>query len=175
MVELVAPKVGGVTLSDGSHRSTPHHASTAGPSVLFDAVAILPSDEGAALLAGEAAARDFVADAFAHAKFIAVRRTAAPLLEKAGVEQDNGIFAIDGKDVDAFVQACAALASGSARPRSTSKESACGRHGGCPRFLLRPAAPAAGGNCRTAGRRARRSGSPRPSPRSSASTGCRAG
>ena len=56
-----------------------------GPSVLFDAVAILPSEEGAALLATLPAARDFVADAFAHRKFIAYVDAAEPLLEKAGV------------------------------------------------------------------------------------------
>ena len=92
------------------HASLPaDHRIDGGPSVLFDAVAILPSADGAALLANEAAARDFVADAYAHAKFIAVGAAAGPLLEKAGVEKDNGIFALDGKDVDAFVQACGQL------------------------------------------------------------------
>jgi hypothetical protein len=42
-------------------------------SVLFDAVAGLVSDEGAALLAGDATAKDFVSDAFGHCKFIGYR------------------------------------------------------------------------------------------------------
>jgi hypothetical protein len=39
-----------------------------GPSVLYDAVAILTSSAGAGLLTTESTARDFVADAFAHCK-----------------------------------------------------------------------------------------------------------
>ena len=54
-----------------------------GPSLLFDAVALLPSPAGASLLAREATARDFVSDAFAHLKFIAYGAAAEPLLEKA--------------------------------------------------------------------------------------------
>ncbi len=108
MVELVAPKIGGVTLDDGSLAAV-HHRVDGGPSVLFDAVALLPSEKGASMLAGEAAVRDFIADAYAHAKFIACSDTAAPLLAKAGVERDGGIFDIDAKGVDAFVSACAGL------------------------------------------------------------------
>jgi catalase len=51
-----------------------------GPSVLYDAVAILVSADGANLLANEAAAKDFINDAFAHAKFIAHSEAAKPLL-----------------------------------------------------------------------------------------------
>ena len=40
--------------------------------MLFDAVAVLVSEEGAALLARDAAAKDFVTDAFGHCKFIAM-------------------------------------------------------------------------------------------------------
>ena len=107
-VELVAPKIGGVTLGDGTHAPADHRID-GGPSVLFDAVALLPSSEGAALLAGEAAARDFVADAYAHAKYIACTDSAAPLLAKAGVEKDAGFFAVDAKGIDAFVAACGTL------------------------------------------------------------------
>ena len=51
--------------SDGSWIAAKHMID-GGPSVLFDAVALILSEEGAERLAGEAAARDFVADAFAH-------------------------------------------------------------------------------------------------------------
>ncbi len=44
-VELIAPTVSGVTLSDGTMKPA-HHKIDGGPSVLFDAVAVLPSDEG---------------------------------------------------------------------------------------------------------------------------------
>ena len=79
--------------------------------MLFDAVAILPSEEGAALLATLPAARDFVADAFAHRKFIAYAAAAAPLLEKAGVSHlDEGFIPLNkAGDCDGFVAACRKL------------------------------------------------------------------
>ena len=44
-----------------------------GPSVLYDAVAVVTSDEGATTLAGMPAAKDFVTDAHNHKKFIGAR------------------------------------------------------------------------------------------------------
>ncbi len=64
-MEIVSPEVGGVEASDGTWIEAKQMID-GGPSVLYDAVAVLASEEGAALLAKEAAARDFVADAFAH-------------------------------------------------------------------------------------------------------------
>ena len=49
---------------------------------------MLPSEEGVQLLVTNPAARDFVADAFAHLKFIAYVNTAMPLFEKAGIAAD---------------------------------------------------------------------------------------
>jgi catalase len=83
-----------------------------GPSVLFDAVALLVSDNGAARLANDGAARDFVADAFGHCKFIAFTAAAQPLLEKAGVraELDEGCVALDkAKDAAGFIETCGQL------------------------------------------------------------------
>ncbi len=52
MIEFVAPTAGRVTASDGSSIDADHKVD-GGPSVLFDAVAILPSADGArALTAG---------------------------------------------------------------------------------------------------------------------------
>ena len=65
LLEIIAPKVGGVEASDGSWIEAAQKTD-GGPSVLYDAVALLPSEDGAKLLAQEPAARDFVADAFAH-------------------------------------------------------------------------------------------------------------
>ncbi len=67
--ELIAPKVGGVKASDGTWIEV-HHMIDGGPSVLFDAVALLTSSEAMDDLVKEATARDFVADAFQHCKFI---------------------------------------------------------------------------------------------------------
>ena len=109
MVELIAPKVGGFTASDGKQRPAKQKVN-GGPSVLYDAVAVLLSPDGALQLQQEATARDFVADAFAHAKFIAVTKDAAPLLEKAGVEPDGGVMSLGGpKDAERFLELCSQL------------------------------------------------------------------
>jgi catalase len=108
LVEIVAPKVGGVQASDGSWIEAKQKID-GGPSVLYDAVALLPSEEGAKLLAKEPAARDFVADAFAHMKFIAHTPAAAILFEKAGLAEnrDEGFVELKGKDdCSTFVAAC---------------------------------------------------------------------
>jgi catalase len=80
-----------------------------GPSVLYDAVALIPSRNGAELLAKEPAARDFVADAFAHNKFVAYADEAIPLLEKAiGQENlDAGFIHVgDSSDWGKFIASC---------------------------------------------------------------------
>lgn len=79
--ELVAPKVGGVTGPDGSWFEA-HHLIDGGPSVLFDAVALLTSAEAIDDLVNEATARDFVADAFQHCKFIGCDQWRCPCWEK---------------------------------------------------------------------------------------------
>ena len=109
MLTLVAPEVGGVKDSAGTMHPADEKLE-GGPSVLFDAVAILPSKEGAAMLAKLPAARDFVADAVAHRKFVGHSAMAAPLFEKAGVALDEGFVPL-GKadDCDAFVAACRKL------------------------------------------------------------------
>jgi catalase len=109
MTELVAPEVGGITDSAGKAHEAKQKVN-GGPSVLYDAVAILASAEGARRLQGEATARDFVADAFAHAKFIAYAASAMPLLQKAGVEPDAGCLELTGAgDAERFVAMCRTL------------------------------------------------------------------
>ena len=111
VLEIVAPKVGGVEAADGSWIEAGHMID-GGPSVLFDAVALLLSEDGAERLAGEAAARDFVADAFAHCKFIAFTPDAVALLRKAGVDPqaDEGMIALgEPGAVAAFIESCRKL------------------------------------------------------------------
>ncbi len=106
VVELIAAKVGGVTADDGSLVQA-HHMIDGGPSVLFDAVVLLTSHQAIDDLVTEAAARDFVADAFQHCKYIGYDQSAVPLLEKAGIARqlDEGTVQLSGgKDVAAFVQ-----------------------------------------------------------------------
>ena len=111
VVELIAPKVGGVKASDGSWIEV-HHMIDGGPSVLFDAVALLTSAEAIDDLVKEATARDFVADAFQHCKYIGYDQSAMPLLEKAGIAEalDEGVIALPGDEgLDVFVTSLAKL------------------------------------------------------------------
>ncbi|MFS3137063.1 catalase [Gluconacetobacter sacchari] len=108
---IVAPKIGGVTLSDGRAVAAQQKID-GGPSVLFDAVAVIASPDGAALLAGDAAARDFVTDAFAHCKFIGYTPEANALFARAGLADDLDdacILLETADDVEDFVASCRAL------------------------------------------------------------------
>ncbi|RWC26024.1 MAG: catalase [Mesorhizobium sp.] len=110
-MEVIAAKVGGALASDGT-KIMAKHMLDGGPSVLFDAVAILLTEESANLLAGEAAARDFVADAFSHCKFIGFTPGAVPLLTKAGVEPgaDEGMLPLaDKASATDFIESCRGL------------------------------------------------------------------
>ena len=101
-VKIVAPKVGGAKLADGSMLSA--DAQLAGtPSVLFDAVAIILSDKAAKALSLESAAIDFVRDAFGHLKAIAADQGGRALLQIANVGQDAGV--VDAHHKDAFIAA----------------------------------------------------------------------
>ena len=111
VVEVVAPKISGAVLSDGALIPAKQKIDS-GPSVLFDAVAVIASAEGAALLARDGAAKDFVNDAFGHCKFIAYSAEAEALLEKAGLlpDLDEGCLALaKSGDVKAFIEACGQL------------------------------------------------------------------
>ncbi|KRA83639.1 catalase [Altererythrobacter sp. Root672] len=97
---VIAPRIGGAKLSDGSILKA--DGQLAGfPSVLVDAVAIALSAEGTKLLLGEAAAIQFVMDAFGHLKAIGHTPAAQPLLDKAGVQPDEGVVALDKTFVEA--------------------------------------------------------------------------
>ena len=111
LLEIIAPQVGGVEASDGSWIDAAQQLPGA-PSVLYDAVALLPSAEGVEMLMQAPAARDFVADAFAHGKFIGYVEAALPLFEKAGVSdsRDDGCIVLAGPaDCAAFVMTCRQL------------------------------------------------------------------
>jgi catalase len=112
-LEIIAPTVGGVEASDGTLIAGDQKIG-GGPSVLYDAVAVLPSEAGVNLLVANPAARDFVADAFAHLKFIGYVNAAMPLFEKAGIaaDLDEGCISLTApkragaKGAAAFVAAC---------------------------------------------------------------------
>jgi catalase len=102
VVKIVAPKVGGAKLADGTLLEADGQLAGT-PSVMFDAVAVVVSEAGAAMLAKESAAIDFVAHAFAHLKAIAATAGAQLLLDKANVVPDAGVVAAD--DLKGFIAA----------------------------------------------------------------------
>ena len=109
-IELIGPAVGGITASDGSHLPVKQRVN-GGPSVLYDAVAVVLSEAGCRLLSQESTARDFVNDAYAHAKFIAYAPEAKPLFDRACItEMDGGIVALNGAgDAKKFIHAAGKL------------------------------------------------------------------
>jgi catalase len=107
--EVIAPKIGGVVLSDRK-KIPAQQKIDGGPSVLYDAVALLVSAKGAALLAKDAPTRDFIADAFAHCKFVAYSAPAAALLQAAGVKPDAGFLVLkEEKSGAKFLKLCRGL------------------------------------------------------------------
>jgi catalase len=111
MLKIVAPRIGGINDSAGTHWPADEKVD-GGPSVLFDAVAIMPGTETAAKLADDPAAKDFLNDAFAHSKFIALAPAADALVEATGLASklDDGCVKLDGPTAaSAFIKACADL------------------------------------------------------------------
>jgi catalase len=95
-VVVVAPKIGGAQAKNGKV-IVPDHALSGAPSSLFDAIVLAPSSEGAGLLEREAAAIDWIRDAFGHLKVIGYVTAAKGLLHKAGAEVDEGVLELAGQ------------------------------------------------------------------------------
>jgi catalase len=112
VMELVGPRIGGVELSDGT-RLPVHHKVDGGPSVVFDAVALVLADEGVLELTKLPAARDFVSDAYSHYKFIGFTEAALKLFQKVGLpdELDDGFLPLDGSPAVPTVDQIAKAAS----------------------------------------------------------------
>ena len=108
MVEIVAPHVGGAKLSDGKVMEADEKID-GGPSVTYDAVAVVMSEDSASRYNADKPSIDFVNDAFAHAKFVAYVPAVKPLFEAAGVwnYMDEGFFDLSDADrSEAFIEAC---------------------------------------------------------------------
>ena len=101
-VKIVAPKLGGAKLADGSHLAADGQLAGT-PSVLFDAITVVLSNAGAQALAKEAAAIDFVRDAFGHLKAIAIDAGGQALLQSAGVVPDAAV--VSAHDSAKFIAA----------------------------------------------------------------------
>jgi catalase len=108
-VELVAPAIGGIKSEDGAWIEARKTLATA-PSVLFDAVAIVVAPQTSKDIPKSSLACAFVADAYAHCKFIAYTADARPLLERAlaGSPLDNGCKQVETQMTAAqFAALCA--------------------------------------------------------------------
>jgi catalase len=103
-VKIISPKVGGATLDDGSRLST-DNALGGTPSIFMDAIVVALASAAAERLAQDATAIDFVRDAYAHSKAIAVDDGGRKLLLAASVAEDAGV--LSASDVDAFLRAAA--------------------------------------------------------------------
>ena len=75
------------------------HQLAGGPSIFFDAVVVAASTEEALMLEKEAAAIDWIRDAFGHLKVIGVLDSSLGLAEEAGVEEDEGVVEMDAEDI----------------------------------------------------------------------------
>ncbi|MEH6773485.1 MAG: catalase [Cereibacter changlensis] len=108
MLKLVAPQIGGVRDSAGMLHVADEKIG-GGPSVVFDAVVILPGKE-AELIAGHPSAQDFLKDAHAHCKLIGHHGAEALIAATAlQAKVDGGYMPLDAASVEGFVKACRAL------------------------------------------------------------------
>jgi catalase len=92
--KIIAPKIGKVSLSDGSdrrRRPAVRPAIADGRRLRRNTIA-----EATAKLVKEGAAVQWVMDGFGHLKAIGSNAEAKPLLDKAGVEPDDGVTNLDG-------------------------------------------------------------------------------
>jgi catalase len=94
-VELVGPRIGGCRAA-GGELALVHHAVSGGPSVMFDAVAVLPGAAAVPELLGDPVAIAWVSDAFVHCKVIATIGDAEPLFAAARVSPDAGVIDLGG-------------------------------------------------------------------------------
>jgi len=112
-LEVVAPTVGGLQLNNGESLKGDHKFG-GGPSVLFDAVAILnPADATGGVLQN-ATVGDFIPDALAHLEFIGYTEAAMPRFRKPGVADslDEACAKLNGpQSAGDFINACRKLLS----------------------------------------------------------------
>ena len=94
-VTIIAPRIGGVKLKGGGMLAVDGQLAGS-PSVMFDAVALVVSEDGCGKLIGDSAAIEFVHNAFVHLKAIGFTAAAQPLLDRAGVVADAGVVDLTG-------------------------------------------------------------------------------
>lgn len=108
VVQVIGPTIGTVK-SSGKETVTPDHAISGAPSVLFDTVVVAVSKPDIEALKRQAAALNFLRDAYAHLKFIGFTAASMPLLDEAGIAVDDAVIEMDSRaDAAAYVEAAKA-------------------------------------------------------------------
>lgn len=102
--KTIAPKVGGVDGSDGK-RIAGDYQLDGGPSVLFDAVAIVTGKKGLEELSKKVKAKEWTNDAFSHLKVLGLTPEADPLADMAGVTRDKGVVNLSTAGMKEFIAA----------------------------------------------------------------------
>lgn len=105
ILRIIAPRIGGARCSNDTLHPVTDQIGGA-PSVLFDAIAILPGDDD---LDSTPAAIDFLRDAYAHCKHIGLADSAAAMVAASGLDevQDAGLHWLDSPSaVKDFVEGC---------------------------------------------------------------------
>ena len=111
--KLIAPQIGGVIASDGKSIAADEKIG-GGPSVLYDAIAILPSQKGVGLFDEDPAIREFISDALSHHKFVAYNQHAITFLEKMAIPKNQRsqlVFLKQADSSQAFLEHCRNLRS----------------------------------------------------------------
>jgi len=108
-VTIIAPQINGIVLSDG----TPIFAQEkigGGPSVLYDAVAILLPEPAALKSMDLFKVEEFIKDAYFHAKFIGYSNESLSLIQQLNLPIDKGLLLLDSKVSSIeFLKACSQL------------------------------------------------------------------
>jgi catalase len=106
--EIIALTIGGVITKKGNYLAADEKLEGA-PSVLYDSIVLLLSNEGVKVLAKYPATRQFVLDAFTHLKYIGYVSDTKYLFEKINIfsELDEGCIEFsDIKDIKTFISEC---------------------------------------------------------------------
>jgi catalase len=94
MLKLIAPRIGQLK----GNGLMPDMTIEGGPSVLFDAVVLLPAEDQVEVLLTMAPAINWLRDAFAHLKAIGFNEVSAPMFDKGGLDASApGVVPVDGK------------------------------------------------------------------------------
>ncbi|APZ92272.1 catalase [Fuerstiella marisgermanici] len=105
MLEVIALKAGPMQTTDGKDIQ-PDHFLAGAPSVLFDCVLLAPMEEDMEMLLSQAAAIDWVRDAFSHLKVIGYNEAAEALIERScsDAKDDPGVVFVEDCDFTSFVK-----------------------------------------------------------------------